>query len=76
MSNIYDVTIPIVCWVTVSNIDAEDAEDAEEKAFSTYEVSAFCGNGGNDKLIGVTESDQSIEVGDYIDMLEVDVCKQ
>lgn len=57
----YKVTIPYAVWVTIE-VEAEDKESAIDEAASDIYIQGYCGNGGTDKLIGVTEG--SIEAGD------------
>ena len=57
----YRVTVPYAVFVTVE-VEAESKQDAEDAACDEIYISNFCGNGGSDKLIGVTEG--SIEAGD------------
>lgn len=57
----YTVTMPIICNVYIE-VEAESEEEAIELAHEEYGVSNFCGNGGSDKLIGVYESNHSIDV--------------
>ena len=59
----YKVTIPYACHVTVE-VEADNEEDAEDKAFDDGYISSFAGNGGMDKLIGVSGSNVSIEAGE------------
>ena len=43
---------------------------------ANYELSsltAFCGNGGTDKLIGVYEYDESVEASDYIEWNDTEI---
>ena len=43
-------------------VEAETEEEAIEKAYAEWPgITGFCGNGGNDKLIGVYGEDSSIE---------------
>lgn len=55
------VTVPYAVFVTIE-VDADSREEAEEQAINEIYVTGYCGNGGTDKLIGVTEG--SIEFGD------------
>ena len=59
----YRVSIPYACWVTV-DVEAENEEEAIEAAFDNGAIGHFCGNGGNDKLIGVYGDNVSIDVDD------------
>jgi hypothetical protein len=56
----YNVTIPYAVFVTVE-VEAENEESAIEEGLNDSVINAYCGNGGNDKLIGVSEG--SIEAG-------------
>lgn len=58
----YDVhgTVEVVVTVTV---EAENGEEAIEKAQKCFGgIQSYCGNGGIDKLIGVSGSNESIEL--------------
>lgn len=57
----YKVTVPYAIFVTVE-VEADSVEEAEDEAFDHIYVCGYAGNGGTDKLIGVTEG--SIEVGE------------
>lgn len=59
----YDVTVPFPCFV-VMKVKAATAEDALEYAEQNAFISEFAGNGGYDKLIGVTNSCDAIYAGD------------
>ena len=72
----FSVAVPIIAWVTIENVQAENAEDAEEKALSELYVCGFCGNGGTNKLIGVTGVNESIEAGGVADVYNIDVWEQ
>lgn len=54
--------------VTVyKEIWANDEDEAIDKAYDELQsLTAFCGNGGTDKLIGVYEYNESISADDYI----------
>ena len=66
----YTITIAKEVW-------ANDEDDAVDKAAETFGgVIEYCGNGGYDKLVGVSEDDESVaadgypEWGNYIEELE------
>lgn len=61
--------------VTVTKeVWAANEEDAYEKAyFQLDSLTAYCGNGGIDKLIGVDGDDESVDAGDVIDYTEAEV---
>jgi hypothetical protein len=57
----------VICFVS-KEVDAENPEDAVEKAYEKFGgVGSYVGNGGWNKLIGVTGQDESIEAGDEIE---------
>jgi hypothetical protein len=56
----YKVTGSTYCIVTVI-VEAENEDDAIEIADEKFSgITSFCGNGGVDKLIGVSGDDESI----------------
>lgn len=57
------VRVPYCVWVNVK-VEAGDTEEAERLAYSMAGLSAYCGNGGSDKLIGVSDSNASVEACD------------
>lgn len=57
----YNVTLTFPLWLTLE-VEAENKEEAEIKAVDEAYITGYCGNGGTDKLVGVTEG--SIEVAD------------
>lgn len=50
-------SVELIVEVTVK---AENAEEAIEKAYDNIYISSYCGNGGNDKLVGVENTDEAI----------------
>lgn len=61
-----------VCGVTEVTVYKEvwaiNEEEAIEKASNQLSsLTEYCGNGGCDKLVGVEEYDESVEVGGYIE---------
>ncbi|MGD9697533.1 hypothetical protein [Acinetobacter sp.] len=59
----YKVTIPFAVFVSVE-VDAETPKEAEDIAFEDAYITGYCGNGGTDKLVGVSGSNVSIEAGE------------
>lgn len=59
------VTIPILCWVGIEVL-ADSTEEAESKALEELHVIGYGGNGGTDKLIGVSGEHMSIECDSYV----------
>lgn len=59
----YKITIPFPVFVSIE-VEAEDEETAEEAAFAEAYIDSYAGNGGSDKLIGVSGSNVSIEAGE------------
>ena len=61
-----------VCGTTTvtvyKEVWARDEDEAIDKANEKLDcLTAFCGNGGTDKLIGVYDNDASVSVDDYIE---------
>lgn len=61
-----------VCGTTTvtvyKEVWASDEGEAIDKANEKLNyLTAFCGNGGTDKLIGVYDSDESVSADDYIE---------
>ncbi len=57
-------------------LEANSIDEAIELAREEGSVNGYCGNGGCDKLIGVTDSDYgsvSIEADDYINIDEENI---
>lgn len=57
-------------------LEANSKEEAIELAIEEGRVSSYCGNGGCDKLIGVTDSDYgtiSIEADEYLEINEDEI---
>lgn len=61
----YRVSYPVVCYVHIE-VEAESKEDAIDLAYDDFGVTAFCGNGGTDKLIGVCGENVTIEAGEEV----------
>lgn len=59
----YRVAIPFIIWASVE-VDADSEQEAIEEALNDTSLTTYCGNGGDDKLVG-TYCHASIEVGDY-----------
>lgn len=53
-------------------IDAEDEEEAKALALGQIEINSYCGNGGCDKLIGVSEEDVSIEPNGDLEVVYIE----
>lgn len=52
-------------------VDAANKDEAIEKAYEEFGgITSYCGNGGNDKLIGVSGSDESIEADGEVEFTE------
>lgn len=52
---------------------AANEDDAFNKAFNELSsLTAYCGNGGYDKLVGVENHDESVEIGDTINYESVE----
>lgn len=71
----YVVSGKVSAWVCVE-LEAEDKEDAIERAYEECSsVTAFVGNGGTDKIIGVCNTDSaevSINCDDEIEYTEAE----
>lgn len=57
----YQVTVPFAIYVTLE-VEVDGIEDAKIEAVQEVYLTNYCGNGGHDRLVGV--SGGSIEVGD------------
>ena len=67
-----------VCGTTTVTVYKEvwaaNEEEAYDKAFRNLNcLTAFCGNGGTDKLVGVYESDESIAADDTVEYDDIEV---
>jgi hypothetical protein len=63
----YRVTGKADVWVSII-VEADSKESAIEQADRDFGgVGGFAGNGGSNKLIGVTGSKESIESGDFFE---------
>ena len=51
-------TVPVSVSITIEVDDIEDAPDVAAEEFGG--ITGYCGNGGNDKLIGVRGTNESI----------------
>jgi hypothetical protein len=54
------VRVPYCVWVSIE-VDADDAEQAQEAAWDHVGLRGFCGNGGTNKLVGVSGENVSVE---------------
>jgi len=59
----YIVTVPYAVFVTLE-IEAETEQAAIDLGIQESLISGYCGNGGTDKLIGVSGLNISIQAGD------------
>lgn len=68
----YSVRGTTVVTVT-KEVWANSEEEAYDKAWRQLScLTAFCGNGGTDKLIGVYESDESVSADDNIEYDDIE----
>lgn len=59
--------------VVTKEVWANDEDEALEKAYEKLPcLSGYCGNGGYDKLVGVSEHDESVEIFDDIEYSEAE----
>lgn len=58
----YSVSVPFVVFVNVE-VDADSPEEAEEIGVNTAYLTGYCGNGGSNKLVGVSGTKFSVEAG-------------
>lgn len=65
----YIVRIPYCVWQNIE-VEADNAEQAEELAWDDAGLSGYCGNGGTNKLVGVTGKNNSVEA--YDDPIDVE----
>lgn len=62
-------------WVSIE-VEAETIQKAIQIAEKEVHVSSYCGNGGCDKLVGVSplsEGDISIEASDHLELENEDI---
>ena len=59
----YRVTIPFPVFISI-DVEAESMVDAEDIALNEVVLISYAGNGGTDKLVGVSGSNMSIEPGE------------
>jgi hypothetical protein len=73
-------TIPFEGTVTVYvTLEAESKEEAISLAQDEAYITAYCGNEGNDKLIGVSDSgdaELSIEASEFLEVSEEDIIEE
>jgi hypothetical protein len=68
----YRVRFKGIIWINLE-IESESKEEAIEIAEEKAHVNSYCGNGGCDKLVGVSQIENgeiSIEADDYLEMLK------
>ena len=71
----YRIPFKGTIWVNLE-IEADNKDEAIEIAEQEAYVSSYCGNGGIDKLIGVSPIENgeiSIEASDYLEILEDEI---
>ncbi len=71
----YRIPFKGTIWVSLE-IEAETKDEAIEIAEQEAYVSSYCGNGGCDKLVGVSPIDEgeiSIEADDYLEIQEDEI---
>lgn len=74
MTKKYAAYVPYIVHVRVE-VEADSEDEARDFAYDEAVISGYCGNGGTDKLIGVT-GDASIDVGEVAEgnfTLEIDL---
>lgn len=57
----------------IIKVEADDKEDAINSAYEEVYISSYAGNGGMNKLIGVSETNHSIHADDEYEVIENDV---
>lgn len=65
----YKVPFEVICTVYV-DVEAEDINDAIDAAYDEVYLTGYVGNGGSDKLIGVTRENHTIEAGEDFKVIE------
>ena len=65
----YKVTLPFVIYVT-AEIDADSEQEAIDEAINDIGITNYCGNGGDDRLVGGWDTKHTIECGDFIDSVD------
>jgi hypothetical protein len=53
--------------VVYVEVEAENEKEAWEKAWEDAHISSYCGNGGCDKLVGVSGHNCSIDAGEELE---------
>jgi hypothetical protein len=65
----YKVTLPFIVYVT-AEIEADNEEKAIEEATGNLALTNYCGNGGDDRLVGSWNTSNTLEPGDLIDHID------
>lgn len=68
----YRIPFQGTIWINLE-IESESKEEAIKIAEEKAHVNSYCGNGGCDKLVGVTQIENgeiSIEADDHLEILE------
>lgn len=71
----YRIPFKGTVWINIE-IEAENKEEAIDIAEQEAFISSYCGNGGCDKLVGVSPIDSgqiSIEADDYLELQEDEI---
>jgi hypothetical protein len=63
------VPFTVICTVYVT-VEAETKEEAIDIATDEVYLSSYVGNGGSDKLIGVSDENHSIEAGEDFEVID------
>jgi hypothetical protein len=61
----FKVRLPFMIYVTTT-VEAETEEDALDEAVQGVDITCYCGNGGDDRLIGSWNTDDTLNCGDYV----------
>jgi len=62
----YRVTLPFVIYVTTT-IEADSEQEAIDEAVNDVSLTNYCGNGGDDRMVGSYNTNDTIEPGDFFD---------
>lgn len=65
----YKVTLPFIIYVT-AEIEADSEDEAIDEAINDIGITNYCGNGGDDRLVGGWNTSCTIECGDFIDSVD------
>jgi hypothetical protein len=62
----YKVTLPFIIYVTTT-VEADSEDIAIDEAIENVQLTNYCGNGGDDRMVGSYDTCDTIEPGEFID---------